>query len=75
MGPRSDYVTRITSSERRDALRAITRPAPGVVNAEVCLLRSKIEGSDGAKGQWKKTPASMFSTWPVTLSERQNAAT
>jgi len=75
VGSRSDYVTRITSSTRRDALCAITRPAPGVVNAEVCLLRSKIEESDGTKDQWKKTPPSMFSTWPVTLSERQNATT
>ena len=25
--------------------------------------------------QWKKTPASMFRTWPVTLSERQKATT
>src|SRR4029453_14550038 len=29
----------------------------------------------GAGDQWKKTPASMLSTWPVTLSERQNVTT
>ena len=58
------------------------RPDPGLLRVPDGFRRARSLTASATQtpvalrsGQWKKTPASMFRTWPVTLSERQKATT